>query len=69
MDKSGFDGCQAGERCLPQCIVPTVQFWQQFGGAPFLFNHDNAPLHKVRSIQKWFVEIGVEEIGVACTEP
>ena len=29
---------------------------------PFAFQHDNAPVHKVRSIQKWFVEIGVEEI-------
>ena len=28
----------------------------------FLFNHDNAPMHKVRSIQKWFVEISVEEL-------
>jgi hypothetical protein len=25
----------------------------------FLFQHDNAPLHKARSIQKWFVEVGV----------
>uniref|UniRef100_A0A8C8FXR6 Tc1-like transposase DDE domain-containing protein n=1 Tax=Oncorhynchus tshawytscha TaxID=74940 RepID=A0A8C8FXR6_ONCTS len=25
-----------------------------------LFNDDNAPMHKARSIQKWFVEIGVE---------
>ena len=29
---------------------------------PFLFQHNNAPLHKARSIQKWFVEIGVEEL-------
>jgi hypothetical protein len=25
----------------------------------------NATVHKVRSIQKWFVEISVEELGVA----
>ena len=27
-----------------------------------MFQHDNAPVHKVRSIQKWFDEIGVEEL-------
>ena len=27
-----------------------------------LFQHDNAPVHKARSIQKWFIEIGVEEL-------
>ena len=35
--------------------------WQQFDEGPFLFQHDNAPVHKARSIQKWFVEIGVGE--------
>ena len=35
---------------------------QQFGEGPFLFQHDNACVHKPRSIQKWFVEIGVEEL-------
>jgi hypothetical protein len=35
--------------------------WQQYGEGPLLFQHDNAPVHKARSIQKWFVEIGVEE--------
>ena len=33
-------------------MLPTL--WQQF-------QHDNALVHKVRFIQKWFVEIGVEE--------
>ena len=36
-------------------------WWQQFGEGPFLFQHDNAPIHKARSKQKMFVEIGVEE--------
>jgi hypothetical protein len=36
--------------------------WQQFGEVDFLFQLDNAPMHKARSIQKWFVEIGVEEL-------
>ena len=35
--------------------------WQQFGEGPFLFQHDNALVHKARSKQKWFAEIGVEE--------
>ena len=34
--------------------------WQQFGEGPFLFQHDNAPVHKARTIQKWFVKIGVK---------
>jgi len=28
----------------------------------FLFQHDNAFMHKARSKQKWFGEIGVEEL-------
>ena len=27
-----------------------------------MFQHDNALVHKARSMQKWFVEIGVEEL-------
>ena len=45
---------------LDDSVLPTL--WQQFGEGPFLFQHDNAPMHKARSIQKWFVEIGVEEL-------
>ena len=44
---------------LDDSVLPTL--WQQLGEGPFLFQHDNAPMHKARSIQKWFVEIGVEE--------
>jgi hypothetical protein len=40
--------------------LPTL--WQQFREGPFLFQHDNAPMHKARYIKKLFVEIGVEEI-------
>jgi hypothetical protein len=32
-----------------------------FGEGCFLFLHDG-PVHKARSIQKWFVVIGVEEL-------
>jgi hypothetical protein len=43
--------------------------WQQFGEGPFLFLHDNAPVHKVRSIQKGFVEISVEELDWPAPSP
>ena len=45
---------------LDDSVLPIL--WQQFGEGPFLFKHDNAPVHKERSIQKCFVEIGVEEL-------
>ena len=45
---------------LDDSVLPTL--WQQFGEEPFLFQHDNALVHKPRSIQKWFVEICVEEL-------
>ena len=41
-------------------VFPTL--WQQLGEGPFLFQHDNAPLHKLKYEQKWFVNIGVEEL-------
>jgi hypothetical protein len=44
------------------CNSVLTTLWQQFGESPFLFQHYNAPVHKARSIQKWFVEIGVEEL-------
>jgi hypothetical protein len=33
-----------------------------FGEGSFLLQHDNAPVHKARSIEKWFAEISVEEL-------
>ena len=45
---------------LDNSVLPTL--WQQFGEGHFLFHHDNPPMHKVRSNQKWFVEISVEEL-------
>ena len=41
-------------------VLPTL--WQHFEEGSFLFQHDNAPMHKVRFIQKWFVKIGVEDL-------
>ena len=49
---------------LDDSVLPTL--WQQFREGPYLFQHADALLHKAKSIQKWFVEIGVEEL--ACTE-
>ena len=46
-----------------------LTLWQQFGEGPFLFQHDNAPVHTARSIQKWFVEIGVEELDWPAQSP
>ena len=45
---------------LDDSVLPTL--WHQFGESPFLFQHDNAPMHKARSIQKWFVGIGVGQL-------
>ena len=46
-------------------MLPTL--WQQFGESPFVFQHDNAPLHKARFI--WFAEIGVEELDCLAQSP
>ena len=46
-----------------------LTFWQQFGEGPFLVQHDNAPVHKARSIQKRFVEISVEELAWSAQSP
>jgi hypothetical protein len=52
---------------LDDSVLPTL--WQPFGEGPILFQHDNAPMHKVRSIQKLFVEIGVEELDLPAQSP
>jgi hypothetical protein len=52
---------------LDDSVIPTL--WQQLGEGPFLIQHDNAPVHKARSIQKWFVEIGVEELDWPAQSP
>ena len=50
---------------LEDDVLPTL--WQQFGEGPFLFQH--APVHKTMSIQKWFVEIGVEKLDWPAQSP
>ena len=48
-------------------MLPTL--WQQLEEGPFLFQHDNDLMHEARSIQKWFVEIGVEELDWPTQSP
>jgi hypothetical protein len=45
---------------LDDSVLPNLL--KQFGEGPFLFQGDDAHMHKIRSIQKWFVTIGVEEL-------
>ena len=52
---------------LDDSVFPTL--WQQFGQVPFPFQHDSTPVHKARSIQKWFVGIGVEELDRPAESP
>ena len=52
---------------LDDSVLPTL--WKQFGEGRFLFQHDNAAMHKAKSIQKWFVEIGVGELGWPAQSP
>jgi hypothetical protein len=52
---------------LDDSVLPTL--CQRFGEGPFLFQHDNAPVHEARSIQKWFVKISVEELDWPAQSP
>uniref|UniRef100_A0AAZ3PX08 Tc1-like transposase DDE domain-containing protein n=1 Tax=Oncorhynchus tshawytscha TaxID=74940 RepID=A0AAZ3PX08_ONCTS len=60
--------CQASAGVLDDDSVLRT-LWQQFREDPFLFQHDNDPVHKVRSIQKWFLEISVEELDWSAQSP
>uniref|UniRef100_A0A0E9XA09 Tc1-like transposase DDE domain-containing protein n=1 Tax=Anguilla anguilla TaxID=7936 RepID=A0A0E9XA09_ANGAN len=35
---------------LQNCVLPTL--WKRFGEGPFLFQHENTPVHKARSLKK-----------------
>ena len=52
---------------LDDSVLPTLL--RQFGEDPFLFQHDNAPVHEAKYKQKWFVEIGVEELDWPAQSP
>ena len=52
---------------LDDSVLPNL--WQQFGEGPFLFQHDHAPEQKAMSIQKWVIEIGVEELDWPAQSP
>ena len=52
---------------LGDSVLPTL--WKRFGEGTFLLQHGNAPVHKARSIQKWFVEIGGEELDWPAQSP
>jgi hypothetical protein len=57
----------ANNDILDHSVLPTLL--QQFGEGPFLVQHDNFPVHKARSIQKWFAEISVEELDWPAKSP
>ena len=52
---------------LDNYVLQTL--WQQLVEGSFLFKHDNAPVYKARSIQKWFAKIGVEELDWPAQSP
>jgi hypothetical protein len=52
---------------LDDYVLQTL--WQPFREGPFLFQHGNVPMHTPRSIQKWFVEINVEELDWPAQSP
>jgi hypothetical protein len=45
---------------LTRCILSTVE--DQFGDDDCLYQHDNAPCHKARSVREWFVDNKVPEM-------
>ena len=56
-----------GTTVLDDSVLPTL--WEQFREGPFLFQHDIAPVYEARSIQKWCVEIRMEELDWPAQSP
>ena len=57
----------AYEDLLDNSMLSTL--WQQFGVGPFLYQHDNAPVHTARTIVHWFVENQVEVLQWPAQSP
>jgi hypothetical protein len=47
--------------------LPTIE--DQFGDDDCLYQHDNAPCHKARSVTEWFVDNKVQEMDCPTQSP
>jgi hypothetical protein len=52
---------------LTRCILSMIE--DQFGDEDCLYQHDNAPCHKSRSVREWFVENKVPEMYQPAQSP
>jgi hypothetical protein len=52
---------------LTHCVLSTVE--DQFGDDDCLYQHDNAPCHKARSVREWFVDNKVLEMDWPAQSP
>ena len=48
---------------LENSMLPTL--WQQFGIGPFLYQYDNAPVHKTKVIALWFEDNQTDVMNLA----
>jgi hypothetical protein len=52
---------------MTHCIPSTVE--DQFNDDDCLYQHDNAPCHKARSVKEWFVDNNVPEMEWPAQSP
>jgi hypothetical protein len=52
---------------LTRCVLSTVE--DQFGDGDCLYQHENAPCHKARSVKEWFVDNKVPEMDFPAHSP
>jgi hypothetical protein len=50
-----------------RCILSTVE--DQFGDGTCLYQHENAPCHKARSVREWFVYNKIPEMDWSAQSP